>query len=344
MQAVKQGKRVVVVERFRQIGGGCTHWGTIPSKALRYAIFQTSDVNRSPLFRGVSINLTFPQLRASAATVIGRQVDMRQGFYDRNGVEIVQGEARFLDPQTIEVREPDGGKRRLTSNSIIIATGSRPYQPDDVDFSHSRIFDSDGILQLDHTPRSISIVGAGVVGCEYASMFRNLGVKVNLINSRDQLLSFLDDEIIDALSYHLRENGVVIRHRETYSRIEGLNDGVVVHLNSGKQIKTDVVLMAIGRSGNTNELGIDKLGIEPDKRGNVKVTDDFQTDEHPHIYAVGDVIGYPGSRERSVCAGALRCQPLVHRRSRSSTRPGDSNRNLHITRDQLGRANRTGTH
>ncbi|MCA8990324.1 MAG: FAD-dependent oxidoreductase, partial [Planctomycetaceae bacterium] len=165
-------------------------------------------------------------------------------------------------------------------------------RPPDVDFDHPRIFDSDTILGLECTPRSITICGAGVVGCEYASMFRNLDAKVNLVNSRDQLLSFLDDEIIDALSYHLRDRGVIIRQNEMYDRIEGQDDHVVAHLKSGKQLKTDILLMAIGRTGNTDRLCLDKVGLEPDSRGQLKVNEHFQTDV-PHIYAVGDVIGFP---------------------------------------------------
>jgi NAD(P) transhydrogenase len=159
----------------------------------------------------------------------------------------------------------------------VIATGSRPYRPPDVDFSHPRILDSDTVLGLDHTPQSVTIYGAGVVGCEYASIFRGLDVKVNLINNRDKLLSFLDDEIIDALSYHLRDQGVLIRHNETYSRIEGLDDGVVVHLKSGKKIRSDVLLWANGRTGNTQDLGLEHLGIVANGRGQIDVDESYRT-------------------------------------------------------------------
>ncbi|MEK0423993.1 MAG: Soluble pyridine nucleotide transhydrogenase, partial [Planctomycetota bacterium] len=148
------------------------------------------------------------------------------------------------------------------------------------------------ILELKTKPQSITIYGAGVIGCEYASMFRNLGIKVNLINTRAKLLEFLDDEIIDALSYQMRESGVIIRHNETFSKIEPKDDGVVLYLESGKQVKTDILLWANGRSGNTDKLGLDKVGIEPDSRGLLKVDQSFQTSV-PHIYAVGDVIGFP---------------------------------------------------
>jgi NAD(P) transhydrogenase len=294
MQAVKNGLAVAVVERYSRIGGGCTHWGTIPSKALRFAIFRMVEANNNPLFReaGVSIELTFPQLRKSAETVITQQEDLRRGFYEKNNVKIYSGAARFVDPHTIEVCQEKGACERITAQSIVIATGARPYRPPDVDFNHPRIFDSDTILNLGFTPWSISVYGAGVVGCEYASMFRNLGCKLNLVNTRHQLLEYLDDEICDALSYHLREKGALIRHGEQYEQIEGQDDGVVLHLKSGKKIKTDILLWANGRTGNTEHLDLDKVGLAADSRGLLQVNDRYATTV-PNIYAVGDVIGPP---------------------------------------------------
>lgn len=294
MQAAKRGLRVAVVERYHQVGGGCTHWGTIPSKALRFAIYQMLEVNSSPLFReaGVSVDLPFPRLRKGAEAVIRQQVEMRRGFYDRNRVPIYWGHARFLDPHTLEVLEPKGARERLVADYFVIAVGARPYRPPDVDFSHPRIFDSDTILNLSFTPRSVTVYGAGVVGCEYASMFRNLGCKLNLVNTRQRLLEFLDDEISDALSYHLREKGALIRHGEQYERIQGVDDGVVVSLKSGKRLKTDILLWANGRTGNTDQLGLENVGLVPDGRGLLAVDESYRT-AVPHIYAVGDVIGFP---------------------------------------------------
>lgn len=312
MQAVKLGKRVAVIERSDEIGGGCTHSGTIPSKALRHAIFQVTHLAGSPLLRDLrqQIPMSFPELRRSAGRVIEKQVRMRQGFYDRNGVPIIRGEGRFLDAHTLQVQQPNGAHQELTANHIVLAPGSRPYRPPDVDFEHCRVYDSDTILGLETTPRSITICGAGVVGCEYASMFRNLDVKVNLVNSRDQLLSFLDDEIIDALSYHLRDRGVIIRQNEMYERIECRDDNVVAHLQSGKELKTDVLLMAIGRSGNTDSLDLGQVGLEPDSRGQLQVNEHFQT-EVPHIYAVGDVIGFPSLASAAYVQGRYAGMHLV---------------------------------
>ncbi|HSG69279.1 MAG TPA: Si-specific NAD(P)(+) transhydrogenase [Planctomycetaceae bacterium] len=312
MQASKMGRSVAAVERFDAIGGSCTHKGTIPSKALRFAIFQVTQLlsNRMLDSQSLSAAKSFPNLRHSARSVIEKQVGMRQSFYERNGVPVLQGHARFSGPKTIDVQDELGGIRTLTADSFVIATGCRPYRPEGVNFSHPRIRDSDTILDLPETPRSISVFGAGVVGCEYASMFRNLGVKVNLINTREKLLEFLDDEIIDALSYHLRECGVVIRHRETWDHVEPLDDGVIVHLKSGKQIKTDILLWAIGRTGNTDDLGLENVGITPDSRGLIPVNEHFQAAEG--IYAVGDVIGWPSLASAAYVQGRYAAQHLIN--------------------------------
>lgn len=312
MQAIKSGLSVAVVERYTQIGGGCTHWGTIPSKALRYAIFQVTEANSSALFResGISVSLNFPQLRKSAGSVISRQIDMRRGFYDRNQVPVINGHARILDANTVLVGESKGAAESISAKYIVIATGSRPYRPTDVDFAHPRIFDSDTILSLGYTPHSITIYGAGVVGCEYASMFRNLGAKVNLVNTRGKLLEFLDDEIIDALSYHLRDRGVLLRHNEEYAKIEGVNDGVILSLKSGKQLKTDVLLWANGRTGNTDKLGLENLGIEADRRGYVPVNE-YQQTPVPNIYAVGDVVGFPSLASAAYMQGRAAAMHLI---------------------------------
>lgn len=294
MQATKLGRKVAAIDRAPRIGGHCTHKGTIPSKALRFTIYQIANAIDSKAFGDLRItsDLQFPVLLRKARGVIDRQVEMRLSFYDRNDVPLHHGHARFIDPHCIEVRDESDGRVRLHGKHFVIATGARPYRPEGIDFNHPRVFDSDTILALSQTPHSLSVYGAGVIGCEYASMFRNLGVKVNLINQREKLLEFLDDEIIDALSYHLRERGVLIRHREVYERVEPVDDGVIVHLKSGKQIKTDILLWAAGRTGNSDDMGLEALGIQPDGRGQIKVNEHFQTVQ-PHIYAVGDVIGQP---------------------------------------------------
>ena len=313
MQATKLGRKVAVVERYLEVGGSCTHLGTIPTKALRFAIAQMTELNRNRMYRQLAGtgNMAFADLRRGAEAIVRQQVDMRSGFYERNRVTMIGGQGRFLDPHTMETVAPDGAKQRISAEAFIIACGSRPYRPPDVDFSHPRVFDSDTIMSLDYSPQSITVYGAGVIGCEWASMFRNLGWKVNLVNTRTKLLEFLDDEIIDALSYHLRDCGVLIRHQETYSRVEGRDDGVVLHLQSGKQLKTDVLLWANGRTGNSDTLEVDRLGIEPDSRGNLLVNENFQTSV-PHVYAVGDVIGFPALASAAYMQGRAAAIHVVH--------------------------------
>lgn len=294
MRFAKAGRKVCIVEKYNQVGGGCTHWGTIPSKALRHSIQEIVKHAQSPFFIGSHLREQprFKDLIKSAQSVISRQARMRGAFYERNDVEVIEGEARFVDANTVEVIQARGARELLSAQYFIVATGSRPYRPPNVDFTHPQVFDSDTILNLQDTPHSITIYGAGVVGCEYASMFRGLGTKVNLVNTRARLLSFLDDEISDALSYHLRDQGVLIRHDEECERVEPLVDGVVLHLNSGKKLKTDALLWANGRTGNSTGFGLEAQGVVANERGSLTVNEVYQT-ARPHIYAVGDVVGWP---------------------------------------------------
>ena len=245
---------------------------------------------KNPTLRemGISARPSLEQLRRGTQAIIGQQVTMRQSFYDRNDVPIYHGQARFVDPHSVSI----DGDEPITAAHFVIATGSRPYRPSNVDFTHPHIYDSDTVLEMDHKPTSLCIYGAGVIGVEYASMFRNLGIKVNLINTRSKLLEFLDDEIIDAISYHLRDQGVIIRHNEAMEAIVGEQDGVVLQLKSGKRVKTDALLWANGRSGNTEDLGLENIDLAPNSRGQILIDEHFQTSV-PHIYAVGDVIGVP---------------------------------------------------
>jgi NAD(P) transhydrogenase len=316
MKAAKSDKTVCVVEEHRDVGGNATHTATIPSKALRHAIQTMVDHAQSPWRRGsvVGEQPGFLELVRSAGSVIRKQSAMRRAFYDKNHVEVVEGRARFVDAFTVEVSMPRGASEVLAGKHVVVATGSRPYRPPDIDFGHPRIFDADTIMKLSSTPQSMTIYGAGVIGTEYASMFRMLGVKVNLVNVRDKLLSFLDDEIIDALSYHLRDQGVLIRHSEDVLRVEGQDDGVVLHLKSGKKLKTDVLLWANGRTGNSQGLGLERLGVVADQRGAIPVNEAYQT-AVPSIYAVGDVAaGSPGLASAAYDQGRFAATHIVEGR------------------------------
>ncbi|MCC5826009.1 Si-specific NAD(P)(+) transhydrogenase [Alkalimonas sp.] len=294
MSLAKSGQQVAVIERYQSVGGGCTHWGTIPSKALRHSVSRYIEYKENPLFQldENKTHLTFDEILKHAAGVIRKQVRLRSSFYDRNRVTIFHGDATFIGPHQLEITEADGSKQVISAANIVIASGSRPYRPANVDFNHPRIYDSDTILSLRDDPRHVIIYGAGVIGCEYASIFRGLGVRVDLVNNRDRLLAFMDSEISDSLSYHFWNSGINIRHGEEFESIEGRDDGVVMHLKSGKKMKADCILFANGRTGNTDSLNLAAVGLKADGRGQLKVNDNYQT-EVPHIYAVGDVIGYP---------------------------------------------------
>lgn len=302
--AAKAGKRVGVIENRTLVGGGCAHKGTIPSKSLRHVVKQILQFKANSLFReiGDSRRLTFPRVLQSAAKVIPKQVELHTSFYVRNRVVVHMGQASFVKANTVSLTMNDGAVETIHAEKIIIATGSRPYRPIDVDFNHPRIYDSDTILDMQHTPRHIIIYGAGVIGCEYASIFSGLGMRVDLINNRERLLSFLDDEISDALSYHLRDNGVTVRHSEEYEAIEANGNSVTLFLQSGKRLKADAILWCNGRSGNTEQLNLAAIGLEADHRGNLTVDQTYRT-QVENIYAVGDVIGWPSLASSSYGQG-----------------------------------------
>lgn len=309
MTAAKSGKSVAVVDKLTQIGGGCVHWGTIPSKTLRHMIWRYQTIKHDPILSTMGSDIKFHDLVNRAKNVIGKQSKLRSSFYDRNNVCFYDGHGTFIDEHKIEIEGPHG-KEIIVGKKIIIAVGTRPYRPDDIDFSDPRIRDSNTLLSLPETPSTITIYGAGVIGCEYASIFRALGCKVNLVNTRSKLLSFLDDEIVDALSYHLRDNGVIIRHNETYDRVETKDGCVVLYLKSGKQLKSEYFLWANGRTGNTDTLNLSAIDLLPNKRQQLSVNENYQT-EIDHIYAVGDVIGFPGLASASYDQGRFAATHII---------------------------------
>ena len=312
MNAAKKGRRVAVIEEQSTVGGNCTHKGTIPSKALRHSVKQIIEFNTNPMFRDIGEPrwFSFPKVLSRAEKVISNQVMLRTNFYARNRVDLFFGEAKMVSNSEVSIVGNNGSADTLKAKNIIIATGSSPYCPPDVDFNHPRIYNSDTILKLCHTPRNMVIYGAGVIGCEYASIFSGLGVKVDLIDNRDRLLSFLDGEISDALSYHLRNNGVMIRHNEEYDKIEGTENGVVITMKSGKVLRTDAFLWCNGRTGNTAQLDLDKVGLKANGRGQLEVDDHYRT-EVDGIYAVGDVIGWPGLASAALDQGRAASEDML---------------------------------
>ena len=302
MKASKEGKRVAIVDDFSEVGGRCTHLSTIPSKALLHAVRQLSLQNQ-----GLR---SFPNLLNNASSVIAKQVKMRRSFYERNDIMVFNGFAEFQGPNTLKISNEGTPAKICEADYVVIATGARPYRPKDINFNHPRVHDSDTILGLDESPRSITIYGAGVIGCEYASIFRGTGIKVNLINSRDRLLSFLDEEISGALSYHLREHGVKIFHNEEYQSVECADDAVTVHLKSNKEVHSRCLLWVQGRTGNTENMALDLVGIQVDNRGNIPINGFYQSCQ-PHIYAVGDVVGFPSLASAAYDQGRFAARHIV---------------------------------
>lgn len=312
MNGVKAGKKVALICDKPRPGGNCTYLGTIPSKALRHGVKQVMQYKTNPLFRefGDFRKVTFQQLMRYADHVVDEQGALRHDFYQRNYVPIYDGVASFVDNHTIEVVQGKD-RTRLHAEFFIIATGSRPYRPDTVDFSQKWVFDSDTILRLKSQPRKVTIVGAGVIGCEYASIFGGLGCKVELINPSGSLLSFLDNEISEALSYHLRNLSVRCRHNEHFDHIEYHDDHVITFLESGKKIKSDIVLWANGRTGNTDKLNLPAIGLTANSRGQLSVNDRYQT-AVPNVYAAGDVIGWPALASAAYDQGRAASNAIVN--------------------------------
>lgn len=295
MRFAKSGKSVAAIERFEAVGGGATHWGTIPSKALRAAIYHMHKLHESPIYKRLDIapEICFPDLLTRARHVVEEQADLHQGFYDHNHIPLIPGTAKFIDEKTIEVTNEAGANRRFTADGFIIATGSTPYRPADIDFKHPRIFDSDTLLDMKFTPETVIVYGAGVIGCEYASMLRVMGANVTLINTRPRLLEFLDDEISDALSYHFCDKGIDMLHPEEFDKIEPGDEHVIVQFKSGKRLRADAFVWCQGRSGNTANIGLENIGVKPSSRGLVEVDESYRLKGKEKIYAVGDVIGPP---------------------------------------------------
>ena len=295
IQAAKLGKRVAIVERGNMVGGVCVNTGTIPSKTLREAIVYLTGHTQRALY-GQSYRLkedvTIGDLFWRTQHVVEQEVDVIRDQLARNHVDLVCGSAHFVDAHTLSVSDDDDGERRLTSELVVIAVGTSPSRPRGVEFDERTVLDSDSILQLDRIPDSLVVVGGGVIGIEYASMFAALRTRVTVIERRDQLLDFCDSEVVEALQYHLRELGVVFRFGETVTAVETNENGAVTTLASGKRIPSAVVMYSAGRRGATDDLGIEAVGLGADDRGRLVVDDEFRT-AVPTIYAVGDVIGFP---------------------------------------------------
>ncbi|MHB8474126.1 MAG: Si-specific NAD(P)(+) transhydrogenase [Gammaproteobacteria bacterium] len=308
IQAAKLGKTTAIIERQTHVGGVSVHSGTIPSKTLREAVLYLTGWDQRGLY-GKSYrlkkNITIDDLMQRVHVTLQHETEVIENQLYRNMVTVVTGTASFVDAHTLRVERPNSDIEDFSADKILIAVGSRPIRPDGVPFDDDAILDSDGILQLKRLPRSMIVVGAGVIGVEYASIFSTMDVKVTLMDGRTDVLNFLDKEIVDELVHHMRDNGVVLRTGEKVAGVERAENGqVITCLESGKRMRSDLIMFAAGRIGCTYTLNLEAAGIETDERRRLMVNEFFQTNV-PHIYAAGDVIGFPSLASTSMEQGRL---------------------------------------
>lgn len=306
--AAKLGKSVAVIERGRMLGGVCVNTGTIPSKTLREAVVYLTGMSQRELYGSsyrVKERITPADLLRRTTHVIGREQDVVRNQLLRNGVELFEGHGRFLDAHTLVIEDPTRDENvTITARYVVIATGTKPVRPAGVKFDEERVLDSDGILDLKSLPQTMVVVGAGVIGIEYASMFAALGTKVTVIEKRPTMLDFCDSEIIESLKFHLRDLAVTFRFGEEVTAVDVGPAGTLTTLASGKQIPAETVMYSAGRQGQTEHLDVEQAGLEIDSRGRIFVDDNYQT-KVDHIYAVGDVIGFPALAATSMDQGRL---------------------------------------
>ena len=305
IQGAKIGKKVGIVERKRFVGGLCINSGTIPSKSLREAVLFLSGFRQRNLYGAsyrVKKDITFEDLLFKCDHVVKAEQEVVQNQLIRNRVDYIVGHASFIEPHTLSVTH-DLQIDEHTADFIVIGVGTEPSRPAGIPFDDTTIIDSDGLLALKQLPKSLTIVGGGVIGCEYASILATLGIPVVLIERRARLLEFVDSELIEALQYQMRSIGVTLRFNEEVTAVEKRPDGaVVIQLKSGKEIRAALLMYSSGRVGATKGLNLESIGIQPDERGRLRVNENFQT-AISHIYAVGDVIGFPALASTSMQQG-----------------------------------------
>ncbi|MBI2413499.1 MAG: Si-specific NAD(P)(+) transhydrogenase [Deltaproteobacteria bacterium] len=305
IQAAKLGKKVAIIERSPYIGGAGLHTGTLPSKTLRETALFLAGFKQRAVF-GFQFTLgrdvTLTELMYKKTEVIRKQMEVIIDQFNRNNVEIIYGDASFVDDHTLLVKGRTGAGEEYKGGFIIIATGSRPARPSDIPFDSEHVYDSDTILGLHAIPRSLTIIGGGIIGCEYACIFASLGVAVNLVERKERLLAFADEEIVNSLIYWMRHSGVTLRLKEEVVNIATDGGRVATHLKSGKLILSEKLLYTMGRVGNTDALNLEAIGIKAGERGLIKVDENLRTTV-PHIYAIGDVIGFPSLASTSMEQG-----------------------------------------
>ncbi len=307
IQGAKLGKKVAVAEMRSYLGGACINTGTIPSKTLREAVLHLSGFQQRGLYRigyNGKYKISMEDLTARLEQVVRTEVGVFRDQFERNGVDILTGCASFVDPHVIRIEGPDGDSS-IQAEYILIAAGTRPSHSERIPLDGKSIFDTDALLNLPALPKLLTIVGGGVIGVEYACMAAALGIAVTLVERRPRILDFVDDQIVEALSYHMRNEGVTFRLGEEVDEVIKTAEGkVCAKLKSKKQIWSDSLLYAVGRQGNTDLLNLAAAGLQADERGRLSVNENFQT-AAPHISAAGDVIGFPSLASVSMEQGRL---------------------------------------
>jgi len=307
--AAKLGHRVAIIEKRHMMGGVSVNTGTIPSKTLREAVMYLTGMAQREVYGAsyrVKSEITMDDLFARTHHVIGRETEVIRAQLIRNHIDILNGTGSFVDAHTLAVTE-EGASRpttTVTGRFIVIATGSTPHRPDSVQFDERTVLDSDGVLALEKVPTSMVVVGAGIIGIEYASMFAALGTRVTIIDKRPSILEMCDPEVAESLKFHLRDLSVSFRFSEEVAGVDSFERGTVTRLVSGKKIAADAVMYSAGRQGQTDSLDLQNAGLSADSRGRIKVDDQYRT-AVPHIFAVGDVIGFPALAATSMDQGRL---------------------------------------
>jgi NAD(P) transhydrogenase len=308
IQAAKAGRRVALVEKRRHLGGVSVNTGTIPSKTIREAVVYLTGLAQRGVYGQdyrLKDEIEIADLAMRTRQVVERERSVIRDQLLRNHVFLLDGAARFVDPHTVAITDRSGVERRATAEAILVATGSEPSRPPGIDFDGKTILDSDDIvLRLDRIPRTLIVVGAGVIGIEFASMFAALGSKVTVVDGRKEMLEFCDAEIVDALRFHLRDLGMMFRFGEVVTTVEHRDGGTLTTLASGKQVAAEAVFYSAGRQGATGELALENAGLEADDRGRIQVDDRYRT-AAGHVYAAGDVIGFPSLASTSAEQGRL---------------------------------------
>lgn len=306
--AAKLGHKVAIIEKRHMMGGVSVNTGTIPSKTLREAVMYLTGMAQREVYGAsyrVKSDITMDDLFARTHHVIGRETEVIRAQLIRNHIDILNGTGSFVDAHTIAVTEEDAARpTTVTGRFVVIATGSKPHRPDTVQFDDRKVLDSDGVLALEKVPTSIVVVGAGIIGIEYASMFAALGSRVTVIDKRPAMLEMCDPEVAESLKFHLRDLSVSFRFGEEVAGVDSNTNGTVTRLASGKRIAADAVMYSAGRQGQTDALELQNAGLAADSRGRIKVDDQYRT-VVPNIFAVGDVIGFPALAATSMDQGRL---------------------------------------